>query len=369
MGIRLAMYNPVGALMIPSLPFSTLDLTRKENDYGELVVKGLGGESLSFFQPYSLFEVWSSINGQPEFLDTETAWLLYRISPSIADSGEETFELRAYDMNWLLHKNEISYDNGSAYTDKLDLADDLMVDIISENFGAAAFDPTRNISSWITCAPKKHLGAIVGDSIGHKKILDVFKSFASASSQDGINIYFDLVRTSPAHFEFRTYANMRGVDHSASSAHPVIASTALGNLGSPQVILDYGSEINHVTCESTDDSNNLLTSESIDSARWNASPYARAEDFYNCSNVKDQTTLDKTVQGYLAQGRPHILFNGRLLNAGRTTYGLSYNFGDMITALYKNYSFACHVSQIHRTVDNTNGIQTEANLTAEVYLE
>lgn len=356
-----------GLKLKDSLPFSSLDYIRKENDVGELTATFPPIFPAGFFAKDSRFEVWRSINGGAYYLDMETAWFVVRPRYTISTSGESIIEVKAGCANILLKRRTIAYDNGTSYTNKLDIVDRLMKNIIRENYGLQALDAVRNISAYLSVQADTTLGAIVGDTIGRKRVLDVLKRFAAASEEAGIRIIFDVVHTGANTFEFRTYAAYRGNDHSRTSSKPVIVASEFGNLSGPELIEDYTEEINHVYAGGKGEESLRLIAEASDAARIGLSPFARSEGFVNASNVVDPILLQDVADAELRFGHPRILFNGRLLDTPAVTYGLHYRWGDLLTAQYAGRVIDCRVETVHVHVDSQQGEQLDVRLKGEQY--
>lgn len=363
---RLLYRSPDGKVLEQDLPYSTLDYVRKENEVGVLATRLLPKFPLGFFRRDGQIEVWRSAGGREE-LDTDTAWLVRRIRYATSDAGEDELELTAYDMNTILANRIIAYDNGTSYTDKLSYADDLMKDIVRENYGSSALDADRNLAAWLTVAANKSEGAIVGDTIGRKRVMDVIQDFASASEEAGVRVIFDIIRTAANRFEFRTYKNYRGADHSIDSANPVRVARELGNLGNAEILVDYTEEVNYVYAGGKGDEEWRLTAEAGDTGRIGASPFARSEGWFEYSNEEDPDRLAKMANAELKKGRPRILFNGLLLDTPAAAYGLHYRWGDLVTAIYKGYKFDSRIDAIHVNVSRDQGERIEARLRGETY--
>lgn len=361
---RLLYRAPDGKILEQSVPYSSIEYVRKENDVGVLTARIVPKFPVGYFRRDGIFEIWRSIGGR-ETLETEAAWLVRKVRYATNQAGEDELEITAYDGNVILSDRIIAYDNGTSYTDKLGLADDLMKDIVLENYGIAAFDPDRDLSALVSVQAKSAQGLIVGDRIGRKRVMDVLQDFAAASEGGGVRIIFDMVRLLDGRFEFRTYKNYRGMDHSADSDNPVRAAQELGNLSQPEIVLDYSEEVNYAYVGGKGDEEWRLIAQSGDTTRIGLSPFARREGWFEYSNEDDPTRLGKMAQAELQRGRPRILFNGLLLDTPAATYGLHYKWGDLVTALYKGYRFDSRIDALRVMVDRDGGEQIEARLKGE----
>lgn len=364
---RLVYRSPTGLILQEALPLSVVDYVRKENDIGVLSVRVVPKFPLGYFRRDGQIEVWRKTGGI-EYLDTETAWFVRKIRYATTDQGEDEIELMAYDANVIVSDRNIAYDKGTSYTDKLGYADDLMKDIVRENYGTSVLDTARDLSARLAVQADRSEGAIVGDTVARKPVMDVLKNFSDASDELGVRILFDTVWTGPGQFEFRTYKDRRGEDHSIDSAKPVRVSRELGNLSGPEILVDYSEEINYVYAGGKGDEEWRLTAEASDAARIGASPFARREGWAEYSNEEDPVRLAKMANAELAKGRPRILFNGMLLDTPATSYGIHYRWGDLVTAIYKGYKFDCRIDAVHVRIDRDGGEKIESRLKGEAYV-
>lgn len=367
---KLSYSTPIGVKLIESLSVSTFDLVRRINEVGALNVALADPAKypIGYFVEDGIIDVWRSINSGPFYLETETSWLVNRVRYATDDNGRDILELQAADALCIAPRRIIAYDAGSTYTSKLEIADDLMKDVMHENFGASAIDTARDISSRLAIAGDLSQGAIVGDDIAWKKMFDVLRAFADASMAAGTRVIFDVIRTGAATFEFRTYKSYRGIDHSRDSGQAVIISQSFRNLGSPELVFDYTEHYNYVYAAGKGDKEWRPTAEASDSASIGAGPFARREFFINASNTTDPDILQSVADAALQAGKARVLFNGRVLDTPKCTYGIHYKYGDLVTAQYKGYVIDCTIDAVHISFDRDNGEQLEVRLKGESYV-
>lgn len=357
--------TPAGLFIAP-LQVQSLDYIRKENDVGVLTAVIAGDYAPGYFKRDGVLEVWRSINGSFPYLDGETGWLIRKPSYATSASGEETITLEAYDFCDILRRRIIAYQAGNSYTHKLDFADDLMKDIVVENYGVSTLDALRNISSYLHVQTNVSLGPIVGDDIQHEVVLDTLQNFSNAAWEEGIRVLFDIVYQSVLNVEFRTYIDYRGNDHSSTSASPVIVSQDLGNLSEPMIVEDYSQEKNYAYAGGSGENDLQTIEEYGDTVRVGASPYNRCEIYADGGNTTDATILQSIAKDAVAAGKPRLILTGKIVDTPGFRYGLHYRYGDLVTAQYKGQIFNCRVSAIHVSVDN-NGEKLDIQITGEKY--
>src|SRR5512146_1827477 len=143
--------SPSGVFIV-NLQYSKFVITRKENDIGTLTLDLPPIYHPSLFRPERRIEIRRSMGPDQNTLLTNTVWLIRRVHYAIDKDGAETLQLDAFDLNVLFKRRMVAYDAGTLYADKLDIADDLMKDLIRENYGSLVFDPDntgRDISAWV----------------------------------------------------------------------------------------------------------------------------------------------------------------------------------------------------------------------------
>jgi hypothetical protein len=362
--------NPMGVKLMERLPISSFNLQRRTNEIGSLsmVVANPAAFPVGYFAEDGQIEVWRSVNGLPYYLEGETSWFINRVRHATDDTGQEVLELQAADATCLLGRRVVAYDNGSTYTSKLGFADDEIVDILTENYGVSAIDATRDLSTYLAIQAALSAGAIVGDDIGWKRVIDVLKNFADASDENGARIIYDIVSDGRGGFTFRTWSQYRGMDHSSDSSDPVVVSQNRRNLKSPEIIFDYTDAYNYVYMGGKGESSWHPVEEASDAARIGKSPFARRELYVNASNVSDPDKLTALASAYLRKGRPRILFNGAILDTPGAAYGVRFHYGDLVTAEYKGFAIDCVIDSLRISYDRDNGEQLEIRLKGESYV-
>jgi hypothetical protein len=350
------------------LEFSSLDYARAENDVGSLTMTIAASRyPVGYFVEDGILEVWRSVNGLAPTIDMFAVWFIRRIRIYMTDAGENLLELTAYDPNHLLRRRIIAYANGSTYSDKNSYADNVIKALVRENLGALVFDATRNLSSYITVDADTTLGAIEIKETGWSDLLSTMQDFANASLTDGIRLVFDMMYDGPMKFRFSTWKNYRGTDRSYGSTLPMVVSVENGNLASPELILDYSSEVNYVYATGQGQNSFVIEKETSDAARIGKSPFNRCEGRMNARYANSDDGVLNEAKTALAAARPRAFFNGRILQTPTNLYGIHYFYGDQVAVNYSGYSFAARVAVVHVTVDGS-GEQLDMRLSGDFAL-
>lgn len=363
---KLTYQNPMGVTQIESVSFSSLTFVRAENEVGVLTVRLPSKYNPAWFVRDGRLELYRSLNGGPYYLEGETSFLIERIRLATESSGERMIELEAADMLTLLRRRVVAYDAGSTYTDKLGFADDLMKDVITENLGVSAIDTTRNLSAYLSVDTSVSLGAAIADEISWKNVLDAITGFANASETAGVRVIFDIVKTGPNAYLFKTWKTQRGVDHSADSGQSITLSEQMGNLSNPEIVANWQEEGNYIYTLGRGEDEIRPVQEILDLTRIGASPFARCELAANEGNITDLTQLENAGNRILAANKPIVSFTGQALETTKLMYGIHYKYGDLLSAVYEGIAFDCRVKAIKIDVDS-GGEKLDIRLEGEAY--
>ena len=121
-----------------------LEYTRVVNDFGALKLVLNGTYNTQFIKTDGRIFVWR--NGK---MEGETAWLIRRWDKTLDKEGVRTITITAVAAIEILSRRIVAYDSGTTYTDKTGAADNVMKQIVRENFSASATDSNRDISSYL----------------------------------------------------------------------------------------------------------------------------------------------------------------------------------------------------------------------------
>ena len=282
----------------------------------------------------------------------ETAYFL-RYAELFDDiDGRGFYHLKAYDANYLLTSRIVAYASLSSQASKSDYADDMCKEVVDENL-VSATDTDRNLSN-LTIAPDLSLGASIDKAMAYDNVLSALRDFAQTSTDRGTYLAFDVVRTSRANFEFRTYTGQRGQDHTqGGDAGLRLIGPQYGNLQNAKVVLfDRKAEANVAYAGGHGEASSRETYEAEDTVRSKASPYNRREIFVDARNTETGNTAqleDKAYSG-LEENKPKSYMTGNLVDTDGFRYGIDYGFGDKVTATAKGYTMDCHLSAMSAIV-------------------
>lgn len=360
--------DPLGNHLIEIANYDKLDYVLNCSPGGigvcELTLPTSFDTSLLF--PDGRIGVWRSIAGATPYLDGNAIYLIEEFE----FTANSTF-VRAYHATTLLERRIIAYAAGSTYTSKAAAAaDDMIKTFMNENMLAGIVGADRDgaetqadVSAYLTKQANLGLGASITKAAARRILLEVARELAEASTTAGTYLTFEIMAPTESTLELRTYATVRGIDHRASSANPVILSEARGNLENAKLAISYRGEATFTDAGGTGEKAQRLIATALDATRMGVSPFGRKERFIDMSNVSDAAQLQDEADAGLWAGRPQIVFTGSLIETPATTRGIHFDLGDMVTAENPRTSqqFDVRLDVVHETID-ASGRRVEVGL-------
>lgn len=331
---------------------AALDYTLSVGQVGALSFAVPASFDASLFLKDGRIGVWRSINGRPPVLDGEAIWLIQRF-----EYTTDYTRITALHANHLLNRRIAAYSAGSSYVSKsATAADNLIKTIVAENFGASIASADRDgaetqadVSSYLTIQANTSLGASIAKAFARRKVGEVVQELCEASTTAGTYLAAEIVAPTESTLELRTYA-LRGVDHRATSGQPVILSPQRGNLENARLIVDHTNEATFTIAGGQGEGVNRKIQTASDTARMGQSPFGRAEDFVDMSNVSDLAQLQDEADAALRNGRPRITLTGDLVETPGTTRGIHFDLGDLVTVEFRGKQYDCRLDVVKETV-------------------
>jgi hypothetical protein len=328
------------------------------------VINGAGAWSLTLPQSFdrSLFLV----DGRVEFwrsgtdklpLQLEMVGLLRHPQYPTDQNGLLSNIIAGPDVNDLLRRRRVAWPAGSTQARKTDQIDDMMKAIVRENLGWAA-GTGRNLSDFpLTVQADVGLGPVTTKDFAWRKVMDVLRELADEAMAKGTPVYFDIVPTTPTTFEFQTFVNQRGIDHSMTGASPVVVGVDFGTLEAPSYEVDYSQEENYIYGGGKGEGDARGMVEVWDAGRIGASPWNRCEGFADARSAGSDNSIRAAADAALQAGRPKRKFGGTLVDTPGCRYGIEWGFGDKVTATYLGQQFTAMITAVTVSVDG-NGKET-----------
>ena len=330
--------------------FLTLEYSRVANAVSTAKMTLPGNFNTQYIiNPDGRLEIWRKLDSGREYLDTDTIWLIKKVTQRIDASGLQTIVIEADTPLSVLREPGrfvFAYAGAAQSTYTAAPADDQIKQIARDNIGTGA-DNQRNISQYISIDPNLSLGASVAKNFAWRDCLKVMQEFANASTTAGTYIAFDIVADTPTTLTFRTFAQQRGVDHRfPGGINPVLISPELGNLGEVVFSQDYRDEITYVLAGGKGDGIARLTASAEDAARQGLSPFGLREYFKDATQYDTTTGLAAEAQATLRSGRAKTIFQGRLIDLPDSRYGVDWAWGDYVTAQAFGQLIDCRIDAV-----------------------
>ena len=360
--------SPAGDILAQVKNFIALEFVRTENDVGAATLALPGELPESYFATDNLFEFWRTLDGGLPYRDTDTAWFM-RCPRRKRNGRRSDWEIEAYCLNHLWKRRIVDYNEGNAYTSKLDYLDDMGKAVIRENYGTLATDTTRRINGYLSVQDDVSGAPVARLSFARDKVIDTLQSFANTSLTLGAYLVFDttIVRETQPRFEFRAYVGQRGKDRRADNQ--LVFSADRGNLDNVVVEWNSADEVTRAiiggqgvgTTQAVQRENNLT--------RQAVSPFNLVEAWENHTAETDAAGLTAVGQALLSKNRFRQTITGTIKSAPGAVYGVDWGWGDRVHARDGNDSFDARISAVRVKVDQQNGEVVSADLRGEAVTE
>ena len=343
--------------------FTSLEYVRTENTIGSMVLT-IPRELMRYedFAVGQLFEIWREKHGSLE-LQNDTAYFLQDWQFYTDRDGKEYIQLYATDANWLLDTAIVWAYAGSAQAEKTGKPDDMMKAIVREQLGDLAAAERRKLSVQNDVGAG---GTSVTKAFAYRDVLTVLQELADVANENGVYLVFDVVRTAPATFQFRTYAGQRGTDHSRTSGDPRLVGKQYGNLAEASFGAFHSDERNWVLVAGKGEEADRITVQRYNTSRIGSSKWNRREYFKDSRDNDSTAALQADGDEVLNDHKPKQILTGRLLDTPGMQFGVHYQFGDIVTAQAFGYNVDCHISSVRVKVDQDNGEQIDVRLRGEL---
>lgn len=329
--------------------FSSLEWARKVNDIGSLTLVVPYPCPLNWFQKDNRLEIWRSVDTHPAQLEGETQWLIRKKVIS-RQGGDRILTVTAQDLNCILKRRIVAYDAATVYTEKTDFGDDMMKEIISENYGLGCIDGDRDIHDWLQIQADYGLAWPIDKAFARKEVFPIFQEICNESTENGWPLFFDIVRIKPNLCEFRTYMNQRGTDHSKGSIAPLLFGTPYGNLVDDIYTDDSIEEKTFIYAGGQGEEDDRVIETAQDDNRIGVSPFGRIEKFVDARQTDDPAMVQSEAEAELRANIPKKSITGKAATTDKTCYGINYKFGDMVTVETEEVSMTAYINSIHVTV-------------------
>ncbi len=344
--------------------FNSLEYVKTQNAIGTLVVdlpRGL--MQYDQFAVGDIFEIWREKNGTLE-LQNETAYFLQDWEFWTDGDGAEYIRLMAYDANWLLDTAIVIHKAGTAQAKKTAKPDDMCKHIVREQLGdlAAADRQKIVVAPYLSAA-----GANITKAFAYRNVLTILQEICDvAQEKNNVWLGFDVVRTAPGVFEFRTYTEQRGQNHGRASGDPRLVGRQYGNLSQATFGTYHSNERNFVAVGGQGEGWQRELIYRWDYNRWHASKWNRREYFKDSRDDATTAALEADGDATLEEFKPKQVLTGTMHDTPGMMYNVHYGFGDILTAEAFGFSVDCHVTAVKVKVEQDGGEQIDVRLRGEL---
>lgn len=338
--------------------FISLNYTRVLNGIGTLTLVQPSDFDITIAKIDRKIEVWRKPSTGTQIL--ENAFFIRKPLTRTRSDGVTNFRLSAPDLNELLSRRIVAFSAGSSQAEKSDFADDMMKEIVDENLGSSAGAGRDLTAAGFTIAADVSLGPSLDKAFSRRNVLDIIKDLSDAARDDGTEVYFDVIQSSPAVgvdnaiLEFRTYISQRGQDRrSGSGSEPIQIGLEFGNLEFPEFEEDYTEEVNFVYAGGQGEGEDRLIQTASDDGRINLSLWNRREVFRDARHQQVAASVLNTAESRLIEGRPKQRFSGELISIPGSEYGKDWGFGDRVTVIYEGRQLDAMVRAVSVSLSQT----------------
>jgi hypothetical protein len=283
----------------------------------------------------------------------EAEGLIRKRQPSVAESGDKTFPVRAHGLLSLCGRRIIGYYAGSTGAAKSGVAETVIKDYIRENLGADATLGNGRLAAGVlanfTIEVDGAGGAAWTGSREFKRLLSVIQEIALQTGT-----FIDIINTAippaPIAFEFRFYEDYRGIDRTTVGLDaatglngagnvPIQLSLEMGSLAAASLAFDREKEINACLVLGAGKDANQLWQWPEDAAAIAISPWNRVEDVINASNESDLTALGDAGEAKLQDAAAIEQLDIDPIQLTNLQYGNHYTWGDGLTTVFDGVAY------------------------------
>lgn len=348
--------NPTGDLLdiIVDGYYAGLSYTLKDGEPGVLDLTLPGNYDTRNLKTDGLIEIMRSVSGGPLILEGGTSFFIRRVAKQETQDGVEVISVVAVSALNLMQRRIVAYAAGTSYTEKVSIPwDNMMRQIVRENYGALATDVSRNLIPWLDVELDHHAGAVTDHACAWAGVYDTLSQIVNDVRNTGLYCTFDVLRTGTATFQFVVFIGSRGIDHTSDASVPVVISKERGNLTVPYHDDDWQNEKNFVYATGQGLESDREVQTAHDDVRIGISPFNRQEFQQEARTSKIAASVLAEAQAALESHRPARNFSGTIVQTTGCTYGVDWTWGDVITAEYDGLTFDCYVTTVSVSIDST----------------
>ena len=229
------------------------------------------------------------------------------------------------------------------------------------------YRPRRGARCWLSEPDLSAGGAAITKAFAYRNVLTVLQEICEvAQEKNNVWLGFDVVRTAPGAFEFRTYTGQRGQNHGRASGDPRLVGKQYGNLSEATFGTYHADERNCVLVAGQGEEAARVLVTRTNAARMGASKWNRREYFKDSRDEETTAGLEADGDAALDEFRPRQVLTGTIHDTPGMQYNIHYQFGDVLSAEAFGYRVDCHVGSVRVKVDQDGGEQLDIKLRGEL---
>lgn len=278
-----------------------------------------------------------------------------------SEQGQYQRSIVGFDQNELLARRIVAYYADSAEALKTDLADDMMKEIITENFVTNADysgtpSPTRTLAGAFSVQADTSLGTSITKGMSWRNVLDALQDIQSDTKERGDETFFGVITVSETALQFQTWQS-RNDRTTTTGTNPIVFSLEWGNLFSPSLTTVSSSEINYAYAAGRGEKSSRIIETAENLTGINASNINRREGLaWSSAETTTQALTD--ANDLLTRNRPFENFAGSIIDTPLTPYGgAGWRLGDKVTVNYAGRQFDVTIRAVNIRVA-PNGDET-----------
>jgi len=280
-----------------------------------------------------------------------------------SQQGQYQRTIIAFDLNEILTRRITAYYAQSAQVTRTGAADDMMKDIVTDNFISNADysgtpSPSRSLTAvGLTVQSDLTAGPSLSKDFAWRNILPLLQDLQADSKEQGTETFFGIVPTSETTMQFQTWT-ARADRTTSTGTNPLVFSLEWGNLSSPKLATNTSAEVNFAYAAGKGERAERIVQTAYNSTAVTASALNRREGLAY-SNAETTAAALTDARAAVERNRPTENFSGDIIDTVLTPYGglSGWNLGDKVTVNYAGSQFDVIIRAVHIQVEG-NGNET-----------
>jgi hypothetical protein len=256
-------------------------------------------------------------------------------------AGSDEFAIvRGFCGKELLRRRIVAYYAGSSQSSKSDYADDMMKEIIDENF-VSPTDTARDLSAYISIDPDLGAGPSMDKGIAWRNVLEVLKEIQETTRTNGNEVFFEMIPRysgSSVSWVFTTYTGQVGRDRT-SRPGMIVFDHENGTVVNPFYERDRREESNYIYALGQGEGPEREVQETTKTAYIAASRINRCEAARDARHLESADSVLAAGRAAAEEKRPVERYGGRIREGRNARFGIDWDYGDLVVARYRGDYF------------------------------